>query len=58
MSLTRQTTPKRFLMTKLKTHYGKYPGNSLFRLVVAGTYPLTRLIGNKLLFIGRRGTGK
>jgi SAM-dependent methyltransferase len=55
VALTRATTPRRFLLAKLKTHYGKYPGNGLFRFMVAAGYPLARLAGNKLLFIGRMG---
>ncbi|MCD6405747.1 MAG: glycosyltransferase, partial [Planctomycetes bacterium] len=48
--MTHTATPRRFLMAKLKHHYGKYAGNALFCTVVRALYPAAKIFfANKLL---------
>ncbi len=53
--VARAATPRRFLLAKLKRHYGKYPGSALFRAAVAVAYPLASLcLKNKLMVAARK----
>ncbi len=55
VALKRTSTPKRFLLAKLASHYRKYSGNAAFTAAVATFYPLaSAAAANKLIFAARK----
>jgi len=53
----RAATPRRFLVAKLRNHYGRYAGNAAFTAAVACLHPVARFIAaNKLLAAARKAT--